>query len=86
MHIPDIPDYANLLCSGCTLDLVNEYEDGRIYGPVLEYGREGIKIMSVFDWRVKKEWGVMFNYPIVHHFNHLTIDDAIDYFSFTSLN
>lgn len=86
MQIPSIPDYNGILFSGCTLALSNVMEDGRIYGPVFEYKTESITVLAVFDFIVKKDWGIMFNWAIPHTHRHLLIDGAIDYFSFTSLN
>lgn len=74
------------MLSGCTINLMDGVEDGRIYGPVSEYTTQIIPIMSVFDFVVKKEWGIMHYYPICHQLRQLTVDDKIGYFSFTSLN
>lgn len=86
MQIPSIPDYNSILFSGCTIELANQIEDGKIYGPVLEYELVPIRIMSVFNFIVKKVWGLMYNYPITHTLQHLSSDEQIDYLSFHSLN
>lgn len=86
MQIPSIPDYNGVLFSGCTLDLANQIEDGRIYGPVLEYATEFIPVFAVFDYVVKLENGKMHNWPLKHVHRHLLVDGTIDYHSFTSLN
>lgn len=86
MQIPSIPDYNSLTGSGCSFDLLDTLKDGSVYGPVLEYTITHIPIMSVFKWKVKNEWGIMHNHPICHQFQHLLVDEAIDYLSFISLN
>lgn len=83
MQIPAIPDYNSISFSG---SVINRIKDERIYGPVLEYELIPIRIMSVFDFKVNAEWGVMHNYPIIHLLQHLSSDQLIDYQSFHSLN
>lgn len=86
MHIPYIPNYNHLSFSGCSMQLIASTEDERIYGPVLEYSTLLIPVLAAFNFIVKKEWGIMYNFPLVHKLQHLTSDEQIDYLSFHSLN
>lgn len=83
MQIPAIPDYNSISLSG---SVINRIKDDRVFGPVLEYELTIIPVMSVFDFVVRKNWGIMYNFPLVSKQQHLTSDESIDYLSFHSLN
>lgn len=84
--MPSIPDYNSLRFSGCSQQLDNEFEDGRLYCTGLEYKFITIPIMAVFDFIVRNDWGIMYNFPLNNKLQHLAVESDIDYLSFISLN
>lgn len=86
MQLPSIPDYNSIRFSGCSRQLDNQFEDGRIYCRGLRYKIITIPILSVFDFVVKKDCGWMHNFPLINQSQHLAVESEIDYLSFISLN
>ncbi len=86
MQIPAIPNYNNLIFSGCSQKYANFIGLRRLYATGYEYKTITIPIMAVFDFIVKKDWGIMQNLIIIYQVQHLTVESDIDYESFTSLN
>lgn len=83
--IPIIPDYNSIVFSGCAFTMIENRHD-RIYISDPVYELKVIPVMAVFGFKVEKEWGYMFNYPLIHKLQHLCPNGTIDYYSFHSLN
>lgn len=86
MQIPFIPNYYSIMHSGCTLSYSNYISRKRIYTSEVGYQLIIIPIMAVFEWSVKKHWGIMHNFPLINKLQHISADTDIDYESFISLN
>lgn len=92
MHIPPIPDYNSIRFSGCSEKFANFHGPKRLYAHGFKYELILHPITAAFDfvWEYKiKDKGhtvIIRNRPFNCPLQLITVDEEIDYESFTSLN
>lgn len=86
MQIPPMPNYNAHWLSGCSQKYANMHGRKRLYVHGIEFKTEIVPVLSVFDFVVTHEGGIMYNYQIRSELQLLIADDRLDYESFTSLN